>query len=91
MGSIQVFRCETCAVERREFTGLGMMAQGRELCACYKCKRLVLKKITYNPDMDYETNLRCPYCKNQIHPLQEPAACPVCDDELVIEFNGSWD
>ena len=90
MGEIIRVTCSQCDLNREEFVGVGMLAIGQELCACYRCRRLVRKKFKWDTQPD-SGSLRCPYCRLNIKPIQDEALCPLCDGNLQVEFNGDWD
>ena len=91
MGSMINVRCSSCDLERQEFVGVGMMGSGQELCACNHCRRLIRKGIKWTDDGPWPTDLRCPYCRRPVHPVQTGEACPLCDGALIIDEVGLWD
>ena len=91
MGSMIRLLCKTCEIDRSENVGMGMIGLGSELCACYNCRRYVLKKLSrWNENQD-ENNLKCPYCRKKIEPIDPANNCPVCDSVIEVEWIGMWD
>lgn len=75
---------------RVENVGVGMMGIGSELCACYHCHRLVLKKLKWNMNLE-ATSLKCPYCRKAIKPIDQGDNCPICASPIEAELIGLWD
>jgi hypothetical protein len=90
LGDIIRVTCNKCDVEREEFVGVGMMALGHELCACYSCKRFVLKKLKWQRGVNRES-FACPYCRESITPVQDNDQCPLCDGIVQVDHAGLWD
>lgn len=86
---IRVF-CAHCEFSREAFVGFGMEGDGAELCSCYRCKRLVQKKVKLNPSED-NPSFKCPYCRKKIEPVTAGDPCPMCGDALDYQFIGLWD
>jgi hypothetical protein len=90
MGEMIRVCCKHCGVDREEYVGVGMLGVGAELCSCYRCRRLVMKKVRWNSDLDNQV-LKCPYCRSKIEIVREGDLCPICGDPLDLEFVGHWD
>lgn len=82
--------CPTCDISRSEDTGVGMLGKGQELCACYTCKRFVMKKVNFLMEKE-GVQLRCPYCRREVKPIEDGDSCPECGSEIKIEVIGLWD
>lgn len=92
MGDAIDYRCTKCRVSRREFVGTGFRGTGRELCACYRCKKLVLRPVRRRwPDDRRWTFLRCPDCRHKVVPIQDGDPCPVCERPVKIRGIMWWD
>ena len=91
MGSMIRLLCKTCEIDRSENVGMGMIGLGSELCACYNCRRYILKKLSHWNGKYHENNLKCPYCRKKIEPIDPANNCPVCDSEIEVEWIGMWD
>lgn len=90
MGEMILLVCSTCDIVRSEDIGVGMLGRGHELCACYTCKRYVRKKLDFRENVEND-RLICPYCRRGIRPLKDRDLCPKCNDEIKIEWIGTWD
>lgn len=100
MGDMMRLYCIGCGIDRNEFLGVGMSLEGQELCACYRCRRFVRKKIKWTPttsDTDPLTtipeisDLKCPYCRKPVVPFESGDRCPVCESVAELQPIGIWD
>ena len=90
MGDTIRVTCSQCNIDREEFVGVGMLAEGQELCSCYQCERLVLKKYRWKNDFDLKA-VKCPVCKANVEPVHNETPCPLCGGRLQVEITGNWD
>lgn len=100
MGDMMRLYCIGCGIDRNEFLGVGMSLEGHELCACYRCRRFVRKKIKWAP-MTSDTDpfatipelssLKCPYCRKPVVPFESGDRCPVCESAAELQPIGIWD
>lgn len=65
--------CSGCRVNRRQSVGVGMMGRGTELCACYACKKFVVRKIemwgSHFDEPPIELKSTCKSCGGDIVPV----------------------
>ena len=90
MGTMIHLTCSTCAIDRTECVGMGMMGHGSELCGCNHCRRYILKRTSWDSGSD-ASELTCPYCRRPIKPIEDGDPCPVCSSPISVEFVGLWD
>lgn len=100
MGELIRLTCSGCGADREECLGIGRSLEGTELCACYRCRRYVRKKIklvrsTTDPDLWSEVpdvaDLKCPYCRKSVRPLEAGDQCPICESAIELQPIGIWD
>ena len=67
-----------------------------KLFQCPKCHKLVSRfdfSIIYNDDKKYAPYFRCPECRVNLDPVQEPidnVTCPKCGRKDLNEFTTLW-
>lgn len=103
MGEIVRTSCDGCDIDRHDFLGAGIYFNGKTLCACYHCQRLIAKRPRLRGAEPPPAELRCPYCRRVVEelptfadsddPFEAPPAekCPRCGGTLTFEVVGVWD
>lgn len=90
MGDIIRVTCSGCDLDRRAFVGVGMLAQGQELCACHRCRSLEIIPTDADSPLDDDV-LKCSVCRTSVSPVQDEDVCPLCQGTLSTWLDGNWD
>jgi len=100
MGDLIRLNCTGCGIDRTEYLGVGMSLEGQELCACYRCRRFVRKRIKWAPTTGADdawttvpelSELKCPYCRKPVVPFERGDRCPICESPVDLQPIGIWD